>query len=377
MRLIHLSDLHLGKRINEFSMIEDQEYILTKIINIIDEKEVEGVMIAGDIYDKAVPPAEAIQLFDDFITRLSHRNIPVFIISGNHDSAERMAFGSRLLDSKGIFLSPVFSGRVESIRMVDSFGELNFYLLPFIKPAYIRKIYPDENVESYNDAVKVAVKKMEVDENKRNVLIAHQFVTGATRCESEDISVGGIDNVEATIFKSFDYAALGHIHSPQDMGINVRYCGTPLKYSFSEVNHKKSATIVEIGGKGDLSYFTVDLIPKRDMRKIKGSYMEVTSRENYINTNVEDYIHITLTDDDDIQDAIGKLRSIYPNIMSIEYDNKRTRENKQIDGTENIEKKTPLDMLKELYELQNNTPMTKEQENLASDMIEKVWEVER
>ena len=230
MKIMHLSDLHLGKRVNEFSMLEDQEYILTKIINIIDEQEPQVVIIAGDVYDKSVPSAEAVELFDDFLVRLSKRNLKVFVISGNHDSAERIAFGGRLMDKSGIYMSPVYNGKVEPITLADDYGEVNFYMLPFVKPSNVRRFYPEYEIGSYTDAIKAAIDTMNMDANKRNVLITHQFVTGALRSESEEISVGGTDNVDANVFEDFDYVALGHIHRAQKCGSEfIRYSGTPLK----------------------------------------------------------------------------------------------------------------------------------------------------
>ena len=247
MKLIHLSDLHLGKRVNEFSMLEDQAYILEQILTIIDAEQPQAVLVAGDIYDKAVPSAEAVQLFDDFLCRLSWRRLQVFVISGNHDSAERIAFGGRLMDGSGIHLSPVYDGTVEPISLTDEWGAVDVYLLPFVKPAHVRRFFPEASIESYTDAMAVAISAMEIKEDRRNILLTHQFVTGALRSDSEQISVGGADNVDAAVFASFDYVALGHIHRPQSIGREaVRYCGTPLKYSFSEAGHRKSVTVVEL-----------------------------------------------------------------------------------------------------------------------------------
>ena len=286
MKFIHLSDLHLGKRVNEFSMLEDQEYILTKIINIIDEQKPNGIIIAGDVYDKSVPSAEAVELFDDFLVRLSKRDLKVFVISGNHDSAERIAFGGRLMDKSGIFMSPVYNGEVEPIVLSDEFGEINVYMLPFVKPSNVRRFFPDSEILSYTDAVKVAVDAMNIDPSKRNILITHQFVTGAERTESEDVSVGGSDNVDASVFAAFDYVALGHIHRGQKCGGGdfIRYSGTPLKYSFSEANDSKTVTVVDIKAKGDISLEFVPLVPKRDMVEIKGTYEELTLKSFWENT---------------------------------------------------------------------------------------------
>lgn len=375
MRIIHLSDLHLGKRVNEFSMLEEQEYILTKIINIIDDEKPQAVLIAGDIYDKSVPSAEAVQLFDDFLCRLAKRRLEVFVISGNHDSAERIAFGSRIMDNSGIHMSPVYDGNVLPISLEDSFGKVNFYMLPFIKPAHIRRFYPDEQINTYTDAVKVAVDNMNINTVNRNIIVTHQFVTGAITCDSEEISVGGSDNVDVTVFDKFDYVALGHIHKPQVIGSPyVRYCGTLLKYSFSEVNHKKSVTVVELAEKGNISIREISLIPKNDLRELKGTYNELVAKENYKNTKTDDYVHITLTDEEDIPDAIGKLRVIYPRLMKLDYDNKRTRSNNDIDGTENIESKTPLELFDEFYEKQNNQHMSDQQKKFVQELIEKIWE---
>ncbi|MEA4893965.1 MAG: exonuclease SbcCD subunit D [Oscillospiraceae bacterium] len=374
MKLIHLSDFHIGKRVNEFSMLEDQEYILTKIINVIDDEKPDGVMIAGDIYDKSVPSAEAVQLFDDFLVRLSKRGLKVFIISGNHDSPERIAFGSRLMNSSGVYMSPVYDGSVEPIAMADSLGTVNVFLLPFIKPAHVKRYYPEEEITTYSDAIQLTIGHMEIDPENRNVLITHQFVTGALRCDSEDINVGGSDSVDVNVFAPFDYVALGHIHSPQNVGSEtVRYCGTPLKYSFSEAKHSKSVTVVELQEKGNVVIRTIPLVPKRDLIEIKGTYMEVTSRSFYSDMDTNAYLHITLTDEEDIPDAIGKLQSIYPNIMKLDYDNRRTRTNAEIIGADDMESKTPIELFSEFYEKQNNQPISAEQGAFMSELIEKIW----
>ena len=377
MKFVHLSDLHLGKRVNEYSMLEDQEYILTKIINIIDDEKPAGVIIAGDVYDKSIPSAEAVQMFDDFLTRLAKRNLQVFIISGNHDSPERMSFGSRLMDQSGIHISQVYSGKIEPFALKDEHGIINVYMLPFVKPAHVKR-FSDESIESYTDAIRVAVAEMNIDQSARNLLITHQFVTGATRSESEDVSVGGSDNVDVSVFDGFDYVALGHIHSPQNCtSERVRYCGTPLKYSFSEAKDNKSVTVVELAKKGSLSVKTISLVPMRDMVEIKGRYHEIMLKSFYENTSYqEDYIHITLTDEEDIVDAIGKLRTVYHNLMKLDYDNKRTRSVAQVDGAVDVETKTPIELFSDFYELQNNQPMSDEQKAFVEDLIEQVWEDE-
>ncbi len=377
MKLIHLSDLHIGKKVNEFSMLEDQQYIFEKIIQIIDEQKIECVLIAGDIYDKSIPSKYAVQLFDNFLTKMAKRNIPIFIISGNHDSAERIAFGSKLMCQSKVYFSPAFEGDIKPILLRDEYGEIAVYMLPFIKPAIVKNIYEYADIESYNDAVKIAIEHMDIDKNRRNILVAHQFVTGAETSESEDISVGGIDNVDACVFDDFDYVALGHIHKPQHIYRDtIRYCGTPLKYSFSEAKHKKSVTIVTLKQKQNIMIDTIELIPKRDMCEIKGYYQEVTALNYYQNMNTQNYMHIILKDEQDIADAMAKLRSIYPNIMRLDYDNKRTQNNQIIQTTQNIENKTPLQLLQQFYEIQNNDVMNKQQTMFCSKIMEEIWEEE-
>ncbi len=375
MKLIHLSDLHFGKRVNEVSMIEEQEYILQRIIRIIKEEKADVVMLCGDIYDKSTPSAEAVMLFDEFLNRLSQLKVEVLIISGNHDSPERLAFGNRLMEGAGIHISPVYDGAVKSVSLSDEHGPVHFWLLPFVKPAHVKRYYPDDGIDSYTDACRVAVEQMGIDPTARNVLLTHQFVTGAATCESEELSVGGTDNVDAAVFEDFDYVALGHIHGPQNIGSNkIRYCGTPLKYSFSEADHYKSVTVVELGAKGELKLRTEPLTPRHDMRVIRGSFAEVTDKAFYEGTATDDYLQVTLTDEEDVPEAIGKLRVIYPNIMKLVYDNTRTRTNQLIDGAADVERKTPLQLFGELYEQQNNRPMSEQQMDFTRELIESIWE---
>lgn len=378
MKFIHLSDLHIGKRVNEFPMYEDQEYILTEIIKIIDNEKPDAVLIAGDIYDKSIPPSDAVTMFDAFLVLLSKRNLKVFVISGNHDSPERLSFCSRLIEKSGVYFSPVYNGHIAPVKLEDEYGEVNIYMLPFVKPANVRRFFDDREILSYTDAMEVAISEMNVNLESRNVLVTHQFVTGADRTESEEISVGGTDNVDVSVFDDFDYVALGHIHRPQNcLSKRVRYCGTPLKYSFSEANDKKSVTIVELKEKGSLEIRTADLVPKHEMREIKGKYEEITAKSFYENTTYQtDYMHITLTDEEDIPDGVGKLRTIYHNLMKLDYDNMRTRSNSQITGAQNIEEKSPLELFEDFYEMQNNQPMSEEQRGYISLLIESVWEEE-
>ena len=373
-KFLHLADLHIGKRVNEFSMIEDQRYILRKLLEIIEQEQVEGVWIAGDVYDKAVPSAEAVQVLDEFLTSLAKRNLPVVLISGNHDSPERLSFGSSMLSKQKVYMSPVYNGNIEPIVFTDEHGELYVYPLPFLKPAPVRQLFPDMEIESYQDAVAAAISKLNIDKSKRNVLLAHQFVTGAQTSESEELSVGGLDNVDVTIFDDFDYVALGHIHRPQTMGRDtVCYAGTPLKYSFSAANHQKAAVIVDVKEKRNIEIKKNPLIPKRHLREIRGTYMEVTAKNFYKDSNQEDYMHITLTDEEDIPEVIGKLRVIYPNLMKVDYDNTRTRQKQEVLGVAKIEEKSPLELFEEFYQLQNNQEMSEDQVEFAKTLMEQIW----
>lgn len=377
MKFMHISDLHIGKQVNGYSMIEDQRYILKSILREIDKEDVDGVLIAGDVYDKSVPSAEAVTVLDDFLVSLAKKKKPVFMISGNHDSAERLSFGGRLFETQNIYLSPVYQGEVRCITMEDEYGEVNVYLLPFIKPTQVKAFLKEEEerITDYSSAIAAVIDHMNIDTTKRNVLMMHQFVTGAVRCDSEEVSVGGLDQVDGSILKDFDYVALGHIHGPQKVGReNIRYCGTPLKYSLSEVNHKKSVTIVELKEKGELTIREIPLTPKRDMYHFRGTYEELSRLTFYGGQDFKDgYVHITLTDEEDILEVKGRLQTIYPNLMSVEYDNKRTRSMQNIQATEEVEKKSPLELFENLYEQQNNQELTKEQVEILLPMIESIW----
>lgn len=377
MKFIHLSDLHLGKKVNGFSMIDEQKYILEQILEIMSEIQPDGVLIAGDVFDTGIAPVEAIRLFEQFLTSLSEIHTPVFVISGNHDSADRLSYGSKFMTDRGIYISKSLSGDIKPITLNDEYGEVNIYLMPFIKPVDVNNIYKTE-LSNYTDAVKYVTDRMNVDTSKRNILVAHQFVTGAAPSESEtSINVGGLDNVEKYVFDVFDYTALGHIHRMQNIGSqSVRYCGTPLKYSLSEIGTQKSLTVVEMNEKGKLKIDEIPLKPKNDMRKIKGKYEDLVSRKNYEGTALNDYIYAVLTDENDIPDVISKLRTIYPNIMAISYDNVHTSQNNIADVFEKSESKSPLEFFGELFKRQNNESLTEEDEKILKDLISEIWEEE-
>ena len=374
MKLIHLSDLHLGKRVNDFPMLEDQAYILDRILEIIDAEQPEAVLIAGDVYDKTIPSSEAVALLDDFLVKLADRSLAVLLISGNHDSPERLAFANRLMEGRGVYIAPVYHGEVTPVTLEDVHGLVDFWLLPFLKPVHLRRFFPEEGVESYTDAMACAIRHMPLDPTRRNVLVTHQFVTGAERCESEEVSVGGADNVDASVFAPFDYVALGHLHGPQSIGEErVRYCGTPLKYSFSEVRHQKSVTVIELEEKGTLNLRAVPLTPKRDMVELRGGFAQISSPAFYGQVDRDAYVRVILTDENDIYGAMGQLRSIYPNLMRLDYDNPRTRS-----GTAELEeadvKRNPLELFEEFYQQQNHQPMLEEQRGYLAELLEALQE---
>ena len=378
MKFLHLSDLHLGKSLHEFSLLEDQDFILKTIISIADVEKPSAVLISGDVFDRSVPSTDALRLFDDFLDGLVRRDIKVFIISGNHDSPDRLSFGARLLDKSGVHISRVYDGQIAGHTLTDEHGDVNIFLMPFLKPIHVRKHHPDSEIISWTDAVRTVIEDIGVDESKRNILLSHQFVTGAVTCESEELSVGGADNVDASVFAPFDYVALGHLHGAQSIARDtLRYCGTPLKYSFSEVDHKKSVTVAELGEKGEISIREVPLVPKRDMKELRGSYMEVTSRDFYKDLNTDDYFRITLTDENDQPEAIRKLRVIYKNLMRLDYDNIRTRKESSISEVADVSRYKPIKLFDMLFEEQNGQPVSDIQRDYLDSLIEKVWEVKQ
>lgn len=370
MRFLHLADLHIGKRVNGFSMIEDQKFVFEQVYNVIENEKIDGIIMAGDIYDKPVPSAEAVKLFDEMLTRLVSINLPIFVISGNHDSAERIGFGSDILSAAKVYMSRVYNGNLQKIELEDDYGKINVYLLPFIKPATVKNIYKEAEIKDYDDALEYVLSQEKIDETKRNVIVSHQFVTGATRSESEEVSVGGLDNVSVENYEVFDYVALGHIHRAQQMGReSARYAGTLLKYSFSEEKHNKSMTIVDLKEKGNIEIKEIPVKPLHDLKTIKGKFSKITSEEFYKELKKEDYYRAVLTDEDDILNAIGKLKSIYPNLMSMEYDNTRTRSYSVVDNVETGETKSPLDYFEEFFEKQNGRKMSEKQRNYLLEIL--------
>lgn len=376
---MHLADLHLGKRVNGFSMMEDQEYILNRIFEIMEEEQPDGLLIAGDVYDKTIPPAEAVRRMDDFLTAVAAKHVPVFLISGNHDSAERVAFGHQLMQGSGIWISPVYDGTIRHHTLGDRWGEVNIYLIPFLRPSVVRSFFPDVEIEDYTDALRTIIEDLQVDTSRRNVVLAHQFVTAAgalpETCESEQLSVGGLDRVDGSVFSPFDYTALGHLHGPQRVGSEtIRYAGSPLKYSFSELHQKKSVTVAELRAKGETEIRQIPLQPRREMIELRGTFEEILEEARKKGEPQTDYYHMILTDETDVVDALSRLREYYPNIMLLDYDNRRTRSQKEVEQLDRVEERTPGELFAALYEQQNGQEMDSDRKEYLDGLIREIWE---
>lgn len=376
---MHLADLHLGKRVNGFSMMEDQEYILNRILEIMEEEQPDGLLIAGDVYDKTIPPAEAVRLMDDFLTAVAAKHVPVFLISGNHDSAERVAFGHQLMQGSGIWISPVYDGTIRHHTLEDRWGEVNIYLIPFLRPSVVRSFFPDVEIEDYTDALRTIIEDLQVDTSRRNVVLAHQFVTAAgalpETCDSEQLSVGGLDRVDGSVFSPFDYTALGHLHGPQRVGSEtIRYAGSPLKYSFSELHQKKSVTVAELRAKGETEIRQIPLQPRREMIELRGTFEEILEEARKKGELQTDYYHMILTDETDVVDALSRLREYYPNIMLLDYDNRRTRSQKEVEQLDRVEERTPGELFAALYEQQNGQEIDSDRKEYLDGLIREIWE---
>ena len=377
MRLAHISDLHLGKKLDRYPLIEDQRHILRQIVDIAVGQKCDGILIAGDIYDKSMPSAESVKLLDDFLYDLTNAGLPAYIISGNHDSAERVNYGSGILARAGLYISADFDGRLSLCKAEDEYGEVDIYMLPFIKPAHVRKKYPDAQINDYTDMMRTVIENSGVDFSKRCILMCHQFITGASTCDSEYLSVGTLDNIDAKVLEGFDYVALGHIHSPQNVGNNIRYCGTPLKYSSSESEHIKSVTLIDLCEKGNVNVSTVPLVPLHDLRCLRGNFDELISKEFTDKLDPDDYYYITLTDDRDIPNVLRQLRAVYKNFVSMKFDNSRTRAAANVKREVQADKKTPFELMESLYLQQNGMEMTDEQADYIKGLIDSIWEDEQ
>lgn len=379
MKLLHLSDLHLGRLLHRYSLQEEQAELLTRILQIAADEKPDAVLIAGDVYDRSIPPVYATQLLDGFLASLT-RISTVCVISGNHDSAERLAFLSGPLKESGLHISPVYTGHIKPITLSDEHGPVDIWLLPFLKAATVRPFFPEETIENTHDAVACAIRHIEIDPKRRNVLVAHQFVAGGSPSGSEesfsttDISVGGSDMVHASIFSPFDYVALGHIHRAQNVSSErIRYCGTPMAYDFSEAGTEKSITLVEIGAEHSVSIRRIAIPAPRNLVEIRGTFDEVTSDDFLRRTDRDAYVHVTLTDDNPIPDVINRLRQAYPRITHLDWDNARTRQSGEITVTE-VRKQTPMSIFAEFYQHMGGTALTEEQSNYVENLIREIWE---
>ena len=448
MKFFHLSDLHLGKRVNGFPMIEDQKYILDRVLELIDREHPDALIVAGDVYDKSIPPVEAVNLFDDFLVSLAARNVQVFIVSGNHDSAERVSYGGRVMEHSGIHISRRITGArrdeepeeaedlyadsadgkpeeaedlyadsadgkpeeaedlhadaadgkdeesgvsgkddvsctggvIVPVRLEDAYGPVYVYLFPYIHPSVVRDAWPDDRIVTWTDAMETLIRHAGVDPEARNIAVAHQYVTAngvrPQESDSEQKHIGGLDNVEYSVFDDFDYVALGHLHGPQHIGRDtVRYAGSPLMYSFSEEKQKKCVTFVELREKGQVEISKIPLEARRVLKTVRGSFGEVMSPEFTAALSAEDYYRVILTDEHDIDQALYRLRArFYKNLMEIKYDNTRTGQaDDGIAAEEEALDKEPIEVLGELYEKQNGTGMSGFQKELAARLIAEIW----
>lgn len=380
MKILHLADLHLGKILQEQSLLEDQEYMLKEIIKIIKEEKVETILIAGDVYDRSVPPAEAVSLLDDFLKILiKELKIKVFIIAGNHDSKDRLGFGSRIFEDEGLYIESKYTGNLKKVKLQDEYGKINVYMLPFVKPVEVKQFFKDDLENNYNTAINKIIEKEQINTKERNIIMVHQFITAGTRLpertESEVLSLGGIENVDVSNFNNFDYVAIGHVHRPQQIGRDTaRYAGTMLKYSFSEINHHKTVPIIDVKEKGNINIELIPLNPVRDMRELKGPIEELLKKENYETGNINDYIKAVITNEEPVYDAIGQLRRIFPNTLKLEIRNSKTARNaeEQTLNLENIKKKSELELFCDFYKAQNNVDLNNDQLEIIKNIISEV-----
>lgn len=355
MKLMHVGDLHLGKSLGDFDLTEDQEYLLNQLLGIVEKQAVDAVLIAGDVYDKAIPSEAATRMLDYFLSSLAKRNVYVYMVSGNHDSDERLNYGSNLFETNHIYISTKYEGNLYKQTLKVGKDEADIYLLPFVKASQVRHFLPGAKIESYDDAVRAILDKANIDESRNNVLVAHQFVMGKSEdpelSGSESLgtqSVGTVEKIGYDCFDLFDYVALGHIHSPQQVGRKeVRYSGSPLKYSISEVNNEKSVTLITVSGKGKVEIELVPIKPMRNMRHLRGKIKDILDKASV--TAPEDFIYATLTDEEIISDAMGIFQQVYPNTVKIDYDNSHTREIEQVDISKIAENRSFAELISDFY----------------------------
>ena len=365
MRFLHVADLHLGKQMNDVSLLEDQQAVLDQILHIAAEEKADGVLIAGDVYQRTSPQAEAMALFDSFVSRLVRDGRKVFVISGNHDSALRLSYFSSLVKSSGLYVTETFNGELQHVELHDADGELTVWMLPFLRPAQVKRALPEEKITSYQDALQAVLRHAPIDHSKRNVLMCHQFILGCEVCDSEELSVGTLDHIDGAIFDGFDYVALGHIHKPQQvLRDTLRYAGSPLKYSFSEVNHKKSVTIVDLQEKGEVTVRTVPLYPLHDVRLIGGRLDELMQMPYS-----EDYVWITIHDELPPPDAKVTLTVNFPNMMKFSVVNSKTKYDLDVKAAETLENKSVAELFCDFYRLQNNDQLPGEKHMAVLDKV--------
>lgn len=384
MKVLHVSDLHIGKRVNGMSMLDDQRYILRQILDIAEKRQVSVLLIAGDVYDKASPSAEAVTVFDAFLTDAVAADLRVLAIPGNHDSAERIAYAQGLLEKQGVCLPPVYAGEVERVELEDEHGPVEFWLLPFLKPGDVRRFFPDEEIgDDYSAALRAVLGACAIDQGKRNVVLSHQLVTAygtAPDRADDEIKLGGMDNVDVSVYDAFDYVALGHVHRPQRVGRDtVRYSGSPLKYSFSEARYDKSAALIELGEKepGDdvgecVSFELIPLVPLHDVREVRGTLADVLAMGTAHDAS-QDYLHITLSDEHPQLDAMAKIHEVFHNAMMLDYDNVTVLiDRPQTQLTADPDSMDTLDLFSAFYESQVGNPLDNEQRDFARKLIAKV-----
>lgn len=380
MKLMHLSDLHLGRQLHRYSLQEEQAELLMRIQQIAEAEKPHAILIAGDVYDRSIPPVYATQLLDGFLEALCKIST-VCVISGNHDSAERLSFLSGPLRMSRLYIAPVYSGEVLPVSLKDEQGDVDIWLLPFVKASSVRPYFPDETIETTHDAVACAVRHMGLDPSKRNVLVAHQFVAGGHPSGSEeafvtaDISVGGVDMVDASVFAPFDYVALGHIHRAQNVGGDrIRYCGTPMAYDYSEAGQEKSVTLIDLDGKRNVNIRTVSIPAPRNLVEITGLFAELTSEDALKHIDRDAYTHVILTDDAPIPDVLNRLRQVYPRITHLDWDNARTRHTSDLSAAADVKKHTPHSLFSDFFTRMTGTDMSLEQSDYITNLIREIWE---
>ena len=387
MKFIHLGDLHLGKTVNEFRMIDDQAFILEQILQCVKERDVDAVLVAGDVYDKSIPSEEAVRLLDSFLARLAEMGKAVIMISGNHDSDDRLQFGSRLFESRNVYITGRYEGFMPEVVLEDVYGKVHFWMLPFVKASVVAHYHPDEKVDSYDTAIRIALADIPLDRSERNVILSHQFVTGSGNKDAAQDPVmagselvrpemvGTIEKVGSDVYDPFDYAALGHIHSPQSLGRKeVRYSGSPLSYSLSEIGHEKSFPLVTLGEKSQVEIELVPLVPRRRMRHLRGPLAQLLDPARI--TDDQDYIYITLTDEQPIPDAIGRVRTYYPNVMKLDYDNSHTRALQQVTFSGITAGRSYHELIRDFYSLMNGGEPTEEEMEILGEAARKAGVIE-